>query len=221
MSAASKNQMSTQQNGYQILGVMIAWGPDPIRETSGQVLWTREQLWSRLRSVKLPEVVEGLRWLLTASYVERSKDMYSITRDGRDAYSTARDTSTKTAFPDVAFREEVLTGMNKDGYQTRIENARLPHTCHEEVRGQQLEDLMSVSWRVNDLAARLQISQHEVKSALRDGLIAICNGWRPDQEPHVALFHAHRSQRNGPRRQHLCKRCYKEQRQFRRAKRMA
>lgn len=212
-------EMSTQQNGYQILGIMISWGPDPIRETSGQVLWTREQLWSRLRTVKLPEVVDGLRWLLEASYVQQSKDMYSLTRDGRAAYSTAIDTNTKTVFPDMEFRDEVLTGMDKNGNQTRIENALLPHKCHSDVRGQQFEDVMSVSWRVNDLAARLQIPPQEVKSALRYGLIAICNGWRPDQEPHVALFHAHRSQRNGPRRQHLCKRCYKEQRQFRRAKR--
>jgi hypothetical protein len=173
------------------------------------LVWTAEMIAEQLR-ISTSNVSVALIGLLKLGYVEQRGKEWVKTVDGETLFlEEIRDTRIRTS--SVEFREEALTGMTKDGNQSKLTMAALPslsEPAHGH-RNKEEDEAIKVSMRssaIRTIARDLDMSLDEVADGLRTGRVGRCKGI--DGVGHWGIFH----KRSEGGWKHLCKTCLNRKR---------
>ena len=170
-------------------------------------LWTGK-IFARQLGLPLQDVNAALVYLQTNGFIYRYRGEYRLTDAGRALYDEARQQP--HIVEDLgAWKDEVLTGMRRNGQQTTIERAAIPRTHDDERTHDNPEASVIVSQESarahRRIARELSIGLREYRRRMQDGSIRPCREY--DREAHVGIHH-----RKGGYWHSLCRDCRQRKR---------
>ena len=168
------------------------------------LVWTVEMIAGQLR-ISTDDISVALIGLLKLGYVEQRGKEWVKTIDGETLFlEEIRDIRIRTS--SVEFRDEALTGMTKDGNESKLTMAALPSLSEPSHghRNKEEDEAIKVSMRssaIRTIARDLEMSPEDVADGLRTGRVGRCKGI--DGVGHWGIFH----KRSEGGWKHLCKIC--------------
>lgn len=192
-------QIDREQDAVFVLATIISYGTG--------LVWTKRTI-AHVANFHEARVDTAVCLLERNGYISISGGRYDPTQDGREYYQSAlRRATIGTSL--TAWKDEVLTGMDRLGERTSIDTAALPGPVVMQANYDTPERIMGayeVELRAKKKVCRaLGIDLEEYARREKDGSLHLCRGF--DKIPHIGIFG-----RRGKGWQHLCKACRKRQR---------
>ena len=214
--AREQRQIERQQDAMRVLELMVRHqnrtGPD---DYSDGLAWTVEMLAFHLASMTEEEIGGALRWLYRRGYVEQGRGQWFTTKEGRSWLCDETKSVVLASGAAVSeFRNEALTGTDRDGHRSRLTWAALPSPVavnnHENAVEASAINQCMLANKMRAIAAKLGLDLDETSEGIRTGRVRKCKGIE-GVEPHWGVFHR-ANEKNGKRWQSLCVECRKKQR---------
>jgi len=207
----SQNKINLEMDAVRLLRVMIVIESEARRRAENKweiegVCWT-DRLLSQFVDLPVDRIRSAVEWLIRREFITCGNNTYLVEDEGQQYYSGLLRQS--KFLNDLDFREEVLSGMDKNGRRTRIDNAVLPGSETPPINKNDPEKIFSrleLNRKIKQAeATKLGIDIAEFDRRLQDGSIHLCRGYRREQ--HIGIF-----DRNGKSWRSLCRICRKAKR---------
>ncbi len=180
--------------------------PEENGEQAEDLVWTVE-LFSFLLGWPESKVRRVINWTKSRHYITEHLGTYLLTDVGVE-FSRAAMRRPEIRGAISAWKNEVLTGINPKGKQSKIDTAVLPGAEDRPVKAVTAEDILSASQlrlQARKRHARaLGLSLEEFDAGVQSGRVRICDN---TGESHIGIF-----DKKGNGWQHLCRRCRKAKR---------
>lgn len=200
-----------ERNAWSVLGLMLRFQrTDENGACNDGLVWTLKMIAHALRLTEL-NADEAILWLIERKYVERRDGEYYTRSEGRLAYQEMLDNPRfQTAQSVAEFRDEVLTGANRYGRQSKLENAVLPSPQRKTTQSLEEDIIKRCTWarKVATIGSELGLGFTETLNGLNSGQIRRCN------DDHWGFFYPHNG-KNGQKWQYQCRECQKKYRKSR------
>lgn len=193
-------KIKDEQTAIKILQLVKSMSPD--------TLWTSGIL-AVMIGIPLARAEHAVLWLERSGYLTTHIGLFRITIEGEEYYEAARR-KPEFSISLAEFKNEVLTGMDAAGNQSKINTAVLPSTpspTHSDTADKLMARAQTNMRIKRRTCINLGITIDEFEQRLLDGSLQICTGG--DDGPHIGIFGRHNSVRDGKRWQSECRKCQK------------
>lgn len=186
--------IDAEVDNTRLLSVIEAFG--------NSMIWTTEMI-KNLLDWETDRINKTLQRLKDLAYLSKRKSEFFITKEGEDHVLAALHNSDVDS-RSYMFKDEVLTGMDCSGDQTKVDNAVLPSGKKYNKKNNAEDKVIAEQLRVRARAREAKksgISEEEYDEGIKSGRIKMCGD-------HIGIF----DRKGIDGWQHLCKKCRKERR---------
>ena len=212
MFVMEQNRIDNEQNAMRVLELMIQYQNRTERNGFDDGLsWTIDMISAQLNIVDINEAQNAIELLSKRGLVERRGRGWFYTEDGLNTFrDELKALSISAGKEDIEFRNEALTGIDRNGRRSKLTWAALPkssinHGSNNRVEEDTLKECIRMSL-IRSIAAKLGKTIDETMNAIEIGQIKTC------AKCGEYAWHYRHNGTNGKKFQSSCVNCIKKAR---------